>query len=41
MMPNNIFILSAVAIMTGSILISQLLDFIDFLKKRKARKKNV
>lgn len=37
MTPKTIIILSAVAIMTGSILISQLFDFIDWLKKKKGR----
>ena len=40
MTPKTIIILSAVVIMTGSILISELFDFIYWLKKRKERKKN-
>lgn len=36
MTPKTIFILSAVAIMTGSIWISQLFDFIYWMKKKKS-----
>ena len=36
MTPKIIFILSVVAIMTGSIWISQLFDFIDWLKKKES-----
>jgi hypothetical protein len=40
MTPKTIIILSAVAILNGSILISKLFDFIYWLKKKKERKKN-
>ena len=41
MTPKTIIILSAVAIMTGSILISQLFDFIDWSKKKESRRKRM
>ena len=37
MMPKNIMLLASAAIMTGSILISQLLYFIDWVKKKGKR----
>ena len=36
MIPKDIILLAAVAITTGSILISQLLNFIDWLKKKES-----